>query len=436
MSGIKFKPQDFRVRELLDPEYLRPSGKHRVYRVKKRKRTSLEAAQVLAELVGVPAAEVGMAGLKDRQAVTLQYMSVPVRREVHLNERDIVIEPAGFASEPLSSAHSLGNGFEITVRGISPRELSELDAHIESVREHGVVNYFGEQRFGNLRFAQGWIALDLMQGKPERALKSLICGVSEQDDEIHARFKHAFARTWGEWRECRDIAGKFGSFHSVFEHLARNPEDFAGAFTYVSSRLRLIHLYAWQSHLWNRTVANYVREVTPKKDLLMVDALEGRLNFSRGALPLDPELGNNWRLPGPRLEDVTAQRTREMYTKALELEGLSPEQFEIEGVSGFQLKGEDRELLIRPRKLKAEPDGFDREGQPKHRVCFELPRGSYATMVLARLFPLRGERPHSDSSDFGPGRPTGQRREQRPGFSRDRRGEDRRDDRRPFRPNR
>ena len=52
MSGIKFKPQDFRVRELLDPEYLRPSGKHRVYRVKKRKRTSLEAAQVLAELVG------------------------------------------------------------------------------------------------------------------------------------------------------------------------------------------------------------------------------------------------------------------------------------------------------------------------------------------------------------------------------------------------
>lgn len=428
MSGIKLKPQDFRVKELLDPEYLRPSGKHRVYRVKKRKRTSLEAASVLADLVGVPASEVGMAGLKDRQAVTLQYMSVPSRREVHFNESDLVIEPAGFASEPLSSAHSLGNGFEITVRGIRPRELSELGAHIEAVREHGVVNYFGDQRFGNLRFGQGWIARDLVQGNHERALKNLICSVSEQDDEIHARFKHAFSRAWGEWRECREIAGKFGSFHSVFEHLARTPDDFAGAFTFVSSRLRLIHLYAWQSHLWNRTVANYVREVTPKKELLWVDALEGRLAFAKGTLPVDPAMGNNWRLPGPRLEDVTAPRVRELYKAALELEGVAPEQFSIEGVSGFQLKGEDRDLLIRPRKLKAEPDGFDREGLPKHRVCFELPRGSYATMVLARLFPSRGDNAHGDSSDFGPGRPAGRRPESPRPF--------RSDDRRPFRPKR
>jgi len=429
MSGIKLKPQDFRVKELLDPEYLRPSGRHRVYRVKKRKRTSLEAASVLAELAGVPVAEIGMAGLKDRQAVTLQYMSVPSRREVYLNDRDLVIEPAGFASEPLSSAHSLGNGFEITVRGIRPRELSELALHVEAVREHGVVNYFGDQRFGNLRFAQGWIARDLVQGQHERALKSLICAVSEQDDEIHARFKHAFARCWGEWRECRDIAGKFGSFHSVFEHLARDPDDFAGAFTYVSSRLRLIHLYAWQSHLWNRTVANYVREVTPRKSVLLVDALEGRLAFSRSALSLDPALGNNWRLPGPRLEDITSPRVRDLYVKALEVEGVTPEQFSIEGVSGFQLKGEDRDLLIRPRKLKAEPDGFDREGLPKHRVCFELPRGSYATMVLARLFPERGERAHEDSSDVGPGKPAGRRRESPRPFRSD-------DNKRPFRPNR
>jgi tRNA pseudouridine13 synthase len=195
----------------------------------------------------------------------------------------------------------------------------------------------------------------------------------------------------------------------VFEHLAREPDDFAGAFTFVGSRLRLIHLYAWQSHLWNRTVTSYVREITPRKDLLWVDALEGRLAFARGALPMDADLGNNWRLPGPRMEDITHPRQRELYTKALELEDVRPEGFSIEGVSGFQLKGEDRDLLIRPRKLRHEPDGEDRDGFPKLRLCFELPRGSYATMVLARLFPNRSEKPYQDSSDFGPGRPAGQR---------------------------
>lgn len=385
---IKHRPEDFRVRELLAEGYMKESGRHRVYTVKKRKRTSLEAAAVLAELAGCPVSEVGMAGLKDRQGVTIQYMSVPVKKPVWLEELDLVIQPEGFADEPLESRHSQGNAFEVRLRGLTQKELTELEPELESVRSHGVINYFGEQRFGNLRFGQGWIARELALGKHEKALEQLLCSQSDQDDDSHARFKNAWRKCWGDWRRCRDIAGSAGAHHSVFEHLIKNPADFAGAFRYVSSRLRLIHLYAWQSHLWNRTVASWVRETHPRKESFWVETLEGRLVFPRGKLAEDASFQNRWMLPGPRLEDVKNPRQHELYVKALELEGLKPEQFSIEGISGFQLKGEERELVILPRRLRSEEAGRDTEqGLIDAKLSFELPRGAYATMLLARLFP-------------------------------------------------
>jgi tRNA pseudouridine13 synthase len=385
---IKHRPEDFRVRELLAEGYMKERGRHRVYRVKKRKRTSFEAAAVLAELAGCPVSEVGMAGLKDRQGVTIQYMSVPVTKPVYLSDLDLVIEPEGFADEQLESRHSQGNAFEVRLRGLLLGELAQLQPEIEAVRAHGVLNYFGEQRFGNLRFGQGWIARELALGRHEKALEQLLCSPSDQDDEHHARFKQAWRKSWGDWRNCRDIAGRAGAHHSAFEHLAKNPTDFAGAFRFISSRLRLIHLYAWQSHLWNRTLATWVREAHPRKDTFWVEALEGRLVFQRGPLLEDPDFRNRWRLPGPRLEDVGNPRQRELYEKALALEELKPEQFTIEGISGFQLKGEDRDLVIHPRRLRSDEIGRDNEaGLVDIKLAFELPRGAYATMLLARLFP-------------------------------------------------
>ena len=386
---LKSKPGDFIVSELLREDYLRPRGRFRVYRVTKKKRTSLEAAGTLARLAGVPAGEVGVAGLKDRQGVTTQYMSVSGGKPVRLRTPELRIEPVGFAEEVLESRHSLGNRFEVTVRAVPPGVLPRIEASLAEVREHGLVNYFGEQRFGNLAAGQGWIARDLALGKVERALERLLCSASERDDAKNQKFKAALAARWGDWRACREIAGVFGAHHSVFEHLARHPGDFAGAFRHVASRLRLIHLYAWQSHLWNRAVARYVEEVTPPAERIAISTPEGRLCFARGALAADPAMHGSFRLPGPRLEDVAHARQRELLAQELAREGVRPEEFRIEGVPGFQLKGEDRELLLRP-------SGFRMSESPRGLLfTFELARGAYALLVVQRLLAgIRSERRH------------------------------------------
>jgi tRNA pseudouridine13 synthase len=376
---LKQKPADFVVRELVREDYFQPRGRYRVYRVTKQKRTSLEAAGLLARMAGVDAAEIGMAGLKDRQGITTQFMSVPGGKLVRLRTPQLSIEPVGHAEEVLESRHSLGNHFEVNVRALPSAVRARVESTVEAVRENGLPNYFGEQRFGNLRSGQGWIARDLALGNHERALKNLLCSASERDDPKNRKFKGALAARWGDWRACREIAGVFGAHHSVFEHLGRRSDDFAGAFRHVASRLRLIHLYAWQSHLWNRAVARYVEEITAPPDRITIPSPEGRLYFARGRMRIDPAMNGSFRLPGTQLSDVVHSRQRELLAEALAREGLTPEEFRIEGVPGFQLKGEDRALVLRPSEIKmsATPRGMN--------LSFDLPRGAYALLVVQRV---------------------------------------------------
>ena len=376
---LKHKPADFVVREIVRDDYFRPRGRYRVYRVTKRKRTSFEAAGLLARMAGVGAAEIGIAGLKDRQGVTTQFMSVPGGKVVHLRTADLSIEPVGFSNEVPESRHSLGNHFDVTVRALPTGRASRIEAGVEAVRQHGLPNYFGEQRFGNLSSGQGWIARDLALGQHERALKNLLCTTSERDDAKNSKFKSSLAARWGDWRACREIAGVFGAHHSVFEHLARHRGDFAGAFRHVASRMRLIHLYAWQSHLWNRAVARYVEEITAPADRIAIPSAEGRLFFARGRMAIDPAMNEMFRLPGEQLADVAHLRQRELLAEALAREGIRPEDFRITGVPGFQLKGEDRPLVLRPSDLHLRTTSRGSE------LSFDLPRGAYALLVVQRI---------------------------------------------------
>ena len=391
---VKQRSDDFRVRELLREDVLAPRGEFRVYRVLKSKHTSFEAARVLAQEAGASAGDVSMCGLKDRQGVTLQHMALRHGPPVSIRSPDLRIETAGFTSEPLDSKASEGNAFEIVLRGLAQDDVDALRANAHSIRAGGLINYFDDQRFGNLRHGQGWIALELMRGEHEAALRALLTSRSPHDDRKAMAFKRALSSYWGDWTACRDIAGKFGEHHSLFEHLKREPQDFAGAFFHLASRLRLIHLYAYQSHLWNRAVAEWVRARVEPAQRVVLKSAEGPLVYPEIGVDLKAPPEQAFRLPGPKLKDVEDREQFELLADALAHDGLVPAQFSIEGVSGFALKGEDRPLFVTPAHLRLRPARADvlNRGQFQVEVRFELPRGAYATLVVRRLLETSARR--------------------------------------------
>ena len=389
---LKQRPGDFHVRELLNENFLQSKGDYAVYRITKKKMTTPEAVKALAIAAGLETGDIKFAGLKDRQAVTTQYMSVPRKHsEVKLNEGDLRIEHAGYSNVELSSEHSSGNGFEITVRALWREDVRILRSNLEGVREHGLINYFDDQRFGNLRHDQGWVARELMLGNTEEALKRMLFWPSPFDSARYERYKGDIGRNWGNWAKCAGISRGFGEHFSIFDHLEQNPDDFAGAFYYAPSRIRLIHLYAYQSHIWNRAAALLIRDACAKEDRTILASDEGALPTFEGAPPADLVLRAGLRLPGSHLADCGDDKA--IFEKVLAAEGLTAEQFHIEGISGFALKGEDRPLVSMPGHLRVRPAEEDRlnHGCSMVKLRFDLPRGSYATLVVKRIFEMSAE---------------------------------------------
>lgn len=177
-GGYRAVPEDFVVDEVLDftPE---GHGEHLWLRIEKRDQTTRDLVRALARLCDVTPRDVGYSGMKDRSAVTRQWLSVhlpgldaPPALEKRLDALGCrVLEQARHPRKLKRGVHR-ANRFSLKVTGEAVQS-SHFDARWQALCEHGVPNYFGPQRFGaggrNLiraqaLFARGWRKRDDRQG--------------------------------------------------------------------------------------------------------------------------------------------------------------------------------------------------------------------------------------------------------------------------------
>ncbi len=148
---LKQQPEDFVVEEI--PAY-EPTGigEHLFLWIEKRDVSADQLGQHLARTLQIPRRDIGMAGLKDRRAITRQYVSVPARCEpnISLLETDqIRVLKANRHGNKLKTAHLRGNRFSILVRNVASDAPEQSDKIAQRIARVGFPNYFGEQRFGN-----------------------------------------------------------------------------------------------------------------------------------------------------------------------------------------------------------------------------------------------------------------------------------------------
>ena len=148
---IRAQPEDFRVVEV--PAY-EPSGEgeHLYLFVEKRGLTTRELVDHLVGALGVPEKQIGVAGLKDKHAVTRQWVSLPARYAERLPLLEelpgVRILETGRHTNKLGVGHLRGNRFEILIRDVLPGSDTSARAVLDRLLRLGVPNYFGPQRFG------------------------------------------------------------------------------------------------------------------------------------------------------------------------------------------------------------------------------------------------------------------------------------------------
>jgi tRNA pseudouridine13 synthase len=147
---VRAAPEDFEVEEL--PAY-RPSGQgtHLFLWVEKRERNTREVVEEIARALGVRARDVGVAGQKDRHALTRQFLSVAGKRppDAHgLAGEGWRVLSAKLHANKLRTGHLLGNRFRIVVRGCAPDAGARARSIADALAARGLPNLFGPQRFG------------------------------------------------------------------------------------------------------------------------------------------------------------------------------------------------------------------------------------------------------------------------------------------------
>jgi tRNA pseudouridine13 synthase len=162
---LKAEPGDFVVEEI--PAYAPcGEGEHLFLWIEKEDVPADALVRHLSQALGVPRKEIGVAGLKDRRAVTRQSISVPARVEERVagaNTDAIRVLSATRHTNKLKTGHLKGNRFSVLLRvGAAVQTASSsnepdgphngpyerAEEIVSRLREFGVPNYYGEQRFG------------------------------------------------------------------------------------------------------------------------------------------------------------------------------------------------------------------------------------------------------------------------------------------------
>ncbi|MDX5376573.1 MAG: tRNA pseudouridine(13) synthase TruD [Halomonas sp.] len=180
-------PEDFVVEEVLGfaPE---GQGEHLWLWIEKRGLTTLEVVRHLARACGVTPRAIGYAGMKDRIAVTRQWLSVhlpgqqaPEDLAARLDALGVrVLEQVRHPRKLKRGVHR-ANRFQLRLSGAAIND--DLEARWAWLCRHGVPNLFGPQRFGpagrNLirarpLLARGWRKRDDREGMLLSAARSYL----------------------------------------------------------------------------------------------------------------------------------------------------------------------------------------------------------------------------------------------------------------------
>jgi tRNA pseudouridine13 synthase len=392
---LRARAEDFFVEEL--PAYT-PSGQgeHLYLMLQKVGLSTMQMVGIVARHFRVPIGAVGIAGLKDKHAVTRQVVSVhvPGRKPEDfpaLRHPRIDVVWMDLHTNKLRRGHLKGNRFSIRVRNVEPTRVVYAKRTLERLLDLGIPNRFGTQRFGRAG-NNHLIGRSIIVGDDSAAVQELLAPATDTRPE-HQAGRELFLA--GRYAQAADLLPEGAEAESCVLRALAQGRTPAQAIRAMPHTARSFFLSSFQSAVFNAVLDARLEQGTWNAllpgDLAFKHENGAVFAIDDGTLALPDTAtrlaahaisptGPMWGLAMPRATLAPG----DLDLEALVLAGVSPDDFErLARGTGEQLKGERRALRI-DLGLPTVEGGADEHGH-YIRCAFDLPAGAFATVVMQEV---------------------------------------------------
>lgn len=375
---LRVKPEDFVVEEITNVE-LSSNGDYSIYILKKKSIETIEIFSKLASKFNLDKSEIGFAGIKDKHAITTQYISIPTKYSVKgFIELNYSLKFVGYSSMPIKTGNLIGNKFKITIRDLRNEQLRKLEGSLERVQGSGVVNYFDSQRFGNVK-NNVFVAKFLAKKDYESAVLYFLLSQYSFNKSINIDSEYKKLKT--NWKNFGNLKLQL-PYIDILQKSYLKDKSWKVTFKKIPKKLREIIVMSYQSYLWNECVKELIKKTNNFKK---IEYNIGDLYFPNVKVKslLFPMVGRG-------LE--SSKENLDLINMILKREGVTLDEIESISKSGSFLKFENREVIIFPKELKIvdsyEDKLYSSNKSKRFAVVLEfiLPKGSYATITIKEIF--------------------------------------------------
>lgn len=376
---IKCAPEDFVVEELAA---VKPAaaGAYGLYCLRKSGYNTADALRTVARALRVQPEAFAYGGRKDRHALTTQFVTVRSNQEFSYEKGALSLRFLGRIERPMGPDLIEGNRFSVVVRSLRQEDALRASEEAAVISRDGYLNYFDDQRFGSCDLAQGFVAERLLKKQCNGALKLLLTAVYSGDKQAVRLQKEHFQRHWGDWEACLSRA------HTPFERrvfscLRDDPRAFLKALSLLSAQELGLHYSAFQAFIWNETARRLCR-LRKMSCVGVYPGVAGDYLFYRPATAQEADV-----IPTVAARLEASSEIVALIDEILAERGMRRPLFNALLLRTIRFRSGGRVLVVKPSSLKVEvlPDE-KYAGRRCLRCCFVLPRGSFGTMFLKRLF--------------------------------------------------
>ncbi len=331
--------------------------------------STIEAIEEISSLVGVDKKKIQFAGIKDKDALTAQHISlrdVPPEKVISISSPYFFLKNVYGGKGAMEVGGLQGNKFTIVVRTDDSFKKDHFLENVGLINKEGFFNFFYSQRFGNPRLINWFWGLLILRGDYERAVASFLCSEGQRETPYFKKIREHIKESLGDWKTIEKILEPFPLILQnelkVVRHLKNNPTDFVGALGQLPEQVQL-WVYAYGSLLFNRKLSKYIQQSKKVPEKIPLILSKDKKDWME-------------------------------YQEFLKEDGIT--QLPFENLRPFNfIQWKKREIATKER-VNVHHVEVTKEGVV---ISFSLPKGCYATTFLCHLFSLVSGMPPNHISD-------------------------------------